>query len=74
MAMVDEGTDFTVVVRVQNHASDHYAAIIVDHWVAWAGPPDRVVADGERGFASVEFASVLARAGSQYVPPAAYAP
>ena len=45
-----------------------------DGWINWAGPPDLLVADGERGFASEAFAEAMGRAGTLYVPSAAYAP
>ena len=38
------------------------------------GPPGRAVADHEHGFASVQFATDLGRAGTMFVPSAAYAP
>lgn len=72
--MLDEGSDYTLVIRCERSSAEHYAAIVVDRWIAWADPPDRVGPDGERGFASAEFALALGRAGSRYVPPAAYTP
>lgn len=71
LVTLDEGSDYTVVIRCGRATAEHYAAIVVRRSIAWAGPPDRAVADGERGIASAEFASALVRAGTQYVPPAA---
>jgi hypothetical protein len=72
--MVEEGTDYTVVQLATDHSAKCYAQLVIDGWVAWAGPPERVVPDGEHGFASAELTQELARAGTMYVPPAAYAP
>jgi hypothetical protein len=74
LVLVDEATGFTVVSWCKEATAAHYASLVTERWIAWAGPPERLVADGERGFASVEFTGAMARAGTAYTPPAAYAP
>ena len=74
IVMVDEGTDWTVCSLVEGHGASKLYDSVENHWINFAGPPDMLVADGERGFASQEFVSSLAKAGTMYVPTAAYAP
>ena len=74
MVFVDDGTDYVVVRRVESHQAGDFFKYAEESWINWAGPPDLFVADGERGFSSDHFATMMARAGSMYVPSAAYAP
>ncbi len=74
LVLVDEATNFTVVVRCKEATAAHYATLVIHRWIAWAGHPERFVADGERGSARVEFIGALAVAGTTYMPPAAYVP
>ena len=48
--------------------------LVEQGWIDLADPADVFVANGEKGFAAEEFTSRLGRAGSLYVPSAAYAP
>ena len=48
--------------------------LIEEGWIDWAGPPDVLVADSERGFVSEEFSGKLGRAGTLFTPAAGYAP
>ena len=72
--MIDEGAGYVVVALVKGHSAADFAKVILDHCVAWAGPPDVIFADAERGLASEEFVHEIAKTGCQYIPPAAYSP
>ena len=74
LVLLDEGTDFTVIKYMPSHRPDELYQALEGAWINWAGPPDLFVADGERGFSSDEFGTLLGRAGALYVPSAAYAP
>ncbi len=56
------------------HSAAAFVEVIETHLVMWAGPPDVLVADGERGFSADEFAHGLGKLGTMYVAAAAYAP
>ena len=75
LVMVDEGTDWCVVKYLASGktASELYK-LVEEGWIDWAGPPDRLVGDSERGFASEEFAAKLGKAGTLFQPAAGYAP
>ena len=60
--------------RLHSHTQESIIHSVEAGWINWAGPPDLLVADGERGFASEAFAEAMGRAGTLYVPSAAYAP
>ena len=49
MVIVDDGTDYTVVRRIDNHTEEHLYQATEDAWISWAGPADLVVGNGERG-------------------------
>jgi transposase InsO family protein len=74
LSMVDEATGYTLCVPALSHGAKALAALIIHKWIVWAGPPDRLIADGEKGFTSEDFAQSLGRAGSTCVTPAEYAP
>ena len=61
--MVDEGTDWCVVKYLSSGktAAELYP-IAEEGWVDLAGPPDKLVGDSERGFASEEFATKCRKA------------
>ena len=74
MLMIDEGTSFVIIVPCPDHSATNFVNVIETHWLMWAGPPDMVVADGEMGFSSDEFARGLGKADTMYIAVAAYAP
>ena len=50
--MVDEGTDWCVVKYPSSgKAAGELDKIVEEVWIDWAGPPDKLVGDSERGFA-----------------------
>ena len=72
---MDDGTDWSVAKRIpEGKTAEELYSLIESGWIDWAGPPDRLVADSERGFASETFAGKLGRAGVLFVPSAGYAP
>ena len=73
--MVDEGTDWCVVKYLGNgKTAGELYRILEEGWIDWAGPPDVLVADSERGFIAEEFAFKLGKAGTLFTPAAGYAP
>ena len=72
MLMIDEGTGFVIIVPCSDHSAANFVDIVETHWLMWAGPPDMLVADGERGFSSDEVARGLGKAGTMYIAAAAY--
>ena len=73
--IVDEGTDWCVCKYLGNgKTAGELYRILEEGWIDWAGPPDFLVADSERGFAAEEFASKLGKAGTLFTPAAGYAP
>ena len=67
--IVDDGTDWSVAKRIpEGETAEELYSLIESGWIDWAGPPDRLVADSERGFASETFAGKLGRAGVLFVP------
>ena len=76
--MVDAGTDWTVVKYIGSTGGGKTAAelykLVEEGWIDFAGPPDTLVADGERGFVSELFTDKLGKAGTLFRPAAAYAP
>ena len=72
---MDEGTGWCVVKQLPNgKTAGELYKIIEEGWIDWAGPPDVLVGDSERGFAAEEFASKLGKAGTLFQPSAGYAP
>ena len=73
--ILDEGTDWCVAKYLGNgKTSGELFRLIEEGWIDWAGPPDVLVADSERGFVSEEFSGKLGRAGTLFTPAAGYAP
>ena len=78
MIIVDAGTDWCVARYLGTGKNTKTAAQLYEYmedgWIDWAGPPDIMVADNERGFNAEEFVTKLGRAGTFYQPSAGYAP
>ena len=75
MVMVDEGTDWMVAKYLDTGKSAKALFSQFENgWIDWAGPPDVLVSDMERGITAEEFVGLCAKAGTLYVPTAAYAP
>ena len=73
--MVDEGTDWLVAKYLdKGKTAPELYNKVEEGWIDWAGPPDIMVGDSERGFIAEEFTDKLARAGTLYIPAAGYAP
>ena len=53
MSMLDLASGYHVVRRIDSKKSDSYARLFVDAWPNWAGKPNRLVVDQERGFMKV---------------------
>ena len=51
LVTIDVATDFTNIQVIRHHSSEHFWRALEKGWLTWAGPPDAVVADGERGLA-----------------------
>ena len=49
MATVDLATDYVTVRRCSDHTPTGLWKAWEDSWLSWAGPPDVVVTDNERG-------------------------
>ena len=75
MIIIDDGTDWCVAKYVKDGKSAvKLYQCFEEAWIEWAGPPDKLVGDSERGFAALEFVEKLSRAGTLFSPAAAYAP
>ena len=74
IVIIDDGTGYCVITRIPDHTQETFVEAVTQNWIQWAGPPDLLVADGERGIASDAFSLAMGRAGTTYVPAAAYAP
>jgi len=74
MAMVDVATDDVVIKPLKRHTSERFWKVLQSGWLSWAGPPDYLTSDGERGLVSEEVADKLGQNGTQMVPTVACAP
>ena len=73
--MVDAGTDWTVVKHLEHgKTAEELYRVVEENWINWAGPPDVLVADSERGFIAEVFSEKLGKAGTLFTPAAGYAP
>ncbi len=72
--MIDEGTGYVVAALTSGHFAVAFSKMVLNHWIAWAGPQDAIYADAERGFALCEAAAAIGRAGTRYMPSASYFP
>ena len=73
--MVDAGTDWTVVKHLEHgKTAEELYRVVEENWINWAGPPDVLVADSERGFIAEIFSEKLGKAGTLFTPAAGYAP
>ena len=73
MATVDLATDYVTVRRCGDHTSAGLWQAWGDSWLSWAGPPDVVVTDNERGIISEEMVKRINWSGTALWPTAAYA-
>ena len=68
MVIVDDGTDWCVCQYIGSGQHTKTATQLYQHiedaWINWAGPPDVLVADNERGFHAEAFVAKLGRAGT----------
>ena len=54
LVAVDQHTDYMVIAPCPSHESQAVAKKMFEHWTRWAGPPDVLVCDGERGLGASE--------------------
>ena len=74
LAVLDVATNYCVVRIMTSHSSEAMWSAWEACWLGWAGPPDVVVCDNERGLVSSAFVDRLAASGTLLWPTAAYAP
>ena len=74
LCAVDVATDYVVSRWIKNHEALTLWQAWCDAWVGWAGPPDIVVSDNERGFIASDWVDRASQSGSHVWPTAAYAP
>ena len=66
LVAVDQHTDYTVMAPHPSHESQAVANKFFKNWTRWAGPPDVLVCDGERGLGASEiFTEKLSVSGTQ---------
>lgn len=64
LSMLDMATGYHLVRRVTGKKSQNYLQDFVDAWVAWAGPPEIITVDQERGFLK-EFVDGMEKLGTR---------
>ena len=64
LSMLDMATGYHLVKRISGKKSANYLQDFVDHWVAWAGPPEVLTVDQERGFLK-EFVDGMEKFGTR---------
>ena len=75
LVAVDQHTDNTVIAPCPSHEGQAVAKKIFKRWIRWAGHPDVLVCDGERGLGASEiFTKKLAVSGTQVQTTAVYSP
>eukprot|EP00974_Lingulodinium_polyedra_P072544 7019875-Lingulodinium_polyedra.AAC.1 len=72
--VVDDAVGYCTVTPVKAHDPQTLFDAYEMGWLAWAGPPDRLVSDNERGLVSAEFVRKLAHSGTLCDPTAPRAP
>lgn len=73
MSMLDRATMYHQVSYIDDHSPETFVDVFMNRWIRWAGTPEEVSIDLERGFGSQEFASALGEAGVTVVPVAGQA-
>lgn len=63
MSILDLATGYHVVKRIRGKKSTDYLEDFNDFWMGWAGPPEQVTVDQERGFLK-EFVDGLEKTGT----------
>ena len=53
MSILDLASGYHVVRKIHGKKSDNYAKLFLEAWASWAGKPNRLVVDQERGFMKV---------------------
>ena len=64
LSVVDRATSFHVGIRVPGHDPMSLWRAFYQSWVRWAGPPQMVTTDGERGFGAADFESRVSAMGA----------
>ena len=57
--ILDSGTNFHIAVRSHQRDSNSVIQLINQHWIQWAGPPQRIMTDSAGEFCSEEFSKFL---------------
>ena len=57
--ILDSGTNFHIAVRTHQRDSQTVIQLIHQHWIQWAGPPQRIMTDSAGEFCSEEFSKFL---------------
>lgn len=75
LVLVDDGTDWCVCKHVpEGKTAQELFDLVETGWLDWAGPPDVMIGDSERGFALELFVDKLGKSGVLLTPAAGYAP
>ena len=71
---VDDATGYITITLMAGHDAESLWQAYEKGWLLWAGPPDKIISDNERGLISNENVRRFSRSGSFYDPAAPYAP
>ena len=63
--ILDSGTNFQIAIRSHQRDSTSVIQLIHQHWIQWAGPPQRIMTDSAGEFCSEEFAKFLQSINAQ---------
>ena len=63
MSVVDYGCGYHLVRRIEGKKSADYVKTFTEMWLSWAGVPQRIVVDQERGLTK-DFADEMERKGA----------
>ena len=74
IAVLDVATSYCIAKPMQAHDVEAIVDAWQHCWLGWAGSPDIVICDKERGLVSSVVVDALARPGTVLWPTASYAP
>ncbi len=63
--ILDSGTNFQIAIRSHQRDSTSVIQLIHQHWIQWAGPPQKITTDSAGEFCSEEFAKFLQSINAQ---------
>ena len=70
---MDDATGYITITLMAGHDAESLWQAYEKGWLLWAGPPDKIISDNERGLISNENVRRISRSGSFYDPAAPYA-